>query len=388
MKIFAHLSVIVFLCLSACGGGGEGKTDPEAPTAKSVYVAGNIMGMEPDITIGGYWKDGVWNELSNPAGTGYTRLTGLAVDGSDVYVSGTVSGTKGTSGSAGYWKNGNWFKLENTYGDYDGSAAQIVCADGKVYVAGQCFKSGYPVAGYWVSDGSTSTWIELGTNDNAIYSNATDIAVSNAKVYVLGFFVTKDATTMGYWTYDLSNPSAEPSWVELPNSVDPTSSVDANSMLISDGIVYVGGSCDSGPNSVAGFWVSDGSKTSWQRLTDTNTSKYRDIVNSITLDNGKICAGGQAYNAAGGYYVAGYWKYDGSAFKWNGLANPLNSTQSNEVSSIAVNDGDIYLAASPYKEGKASQYAGYYKNGKWTQLETDYDATVYPYSMTVQIVVK
>ena len=388
MKFFAHLSVILIFCLSACGGGG-GNSDPEAPAAKSVYVAGNIMGISPEISIGGYWKDGVWNELSNPAGnTGCTRVSGLTVVGNDVYVSGTVSYTKGKSGSAGYWKNGNWFKLDNTYGDYGGSAAQIVCADGKVYVAGHCFKSGYPVAGYWVSDGSTSAWIELGKNDNAIYSKATDIAVSNDKVYVLGFFVTEDATTKGYWTYDLSNPTAEPSWVELPNSVDSTSSAEANSMLISDGIVYVGGKCGNRSNNVAGFWVSDGSKTSWQGFTDTSAGKYDETINSIIFVDGKIYAGGMAYNPAGGYFTAGYWKYDGSAYKWNGLANPISPTQSTEVSSITISDGDIYITASPYSDGKASQHTGYYKNGTWIPLTSNYDTTVYPNSTAGQIVVK
>jgi len=388
VRIFAHLSVIIFLCLSACGGGSSGN-NPEDPAAKSVYVAGNIMGMDLNRSIGGYWKDGVWNELPNPAGdTGYTRVTGLAVDGSDVYVVGGILDAKGGWGSAGYWKNGKWMEFLNTYGDYEVSAAAVVFNDGKVYAAGRCTNGEYDIAGYWVSDGSSSNWIELGTNDNATSSYSTDIAVSNGKAYVIGQYTTGGSDTVGYWTYDLSKPLAKPSWVELPNSVEPTSWIEAKSILISDGNVYVGGRCRNGSNRVAGFWISDGSRITWQGLTDTSAGEYDERVESITLLDGKICAAGRSFNSAGGYFIAGYWKYDGSALKWNGLANPLNSTQSNEVSSIAVNDGDVYLAASPYKEGKASQYAGYYKNRTWTQLETDYDATVYPYSTTVQIVVK
>lgn len=390
MRIFAHLSVIFFLGLSACGGGsgggGNGKTDPEVPAAKSVYVAGNIFKMSIRETIGGYWKDGVWNELPCPAGTTGTT-SGLVVDGNDVYVAGIVTDTQDNR-SAGYWKNGNWIKLVNTYGDGNGRARAISFHDGKVYIAGGCDKDQYTIGGFWVSDGLSPKWIALGKNDNQTDSYVSDITVSNGKVYASGYCNIADSYIAGYWVYDSSKSTAEPSWVELTNSISSSSRAEANSILVSDGIVYVGGICSNGPNGVAGFWVSDGSRTSWQGLTDTNAGKYDESVNSIILVDGKICAGGRSYSSAGGYFIAGYWKHDGSAFKWNGFANPISSTQSTEVFSITINEGDIYLAASPYGSGKGSQSAGYYKNGTWITLTTNYDKTEYPNSMAVQIVVK
>lgn len=396
MKIIAHLSFILFLGLSACGGGGDGKTDPETPTAKSVYVSGNILGITPDITIGGYWKDGVWNELSNPAwSTGYTRVTGLTVEGNDVYAAGEISDAKGKWGSAGYWKNGNWYKLDNIYGDYQGSAEAIEYYDGKIYAAGRCVNGEYDIAGFWVSDGSSSKWTALGEPGSKSDSYVTDMAVSNGMVYVLGLITTEETYSVGYWTYDLSKPTVNPSWVDLPNSVDPASEAEVNSILVSDGNVYVGGGCRNGSNSVAGFWISDGSKPSWQGLTDASVGKYDETVYSIAFVDGKVCAAGRSYNPAGGYFIAGYWKYDGSAYKWNGLTNPQVPTDSADVSSITISDGDIYLAASLIKSslrkrsmGSQSASAGYFKNGTWVPLTTNHDTTEYPNSMTGTIVVK
>jgi len=100
-------------------------------TTVGIAVAGTdvyITGRFPDSThAGGYWKNGVWNNINN----GAFDPSSITTSGSDVYIAGaTYTRNPGYSQQAAYWVNGNLIQLT-------GNLAAAIAVDGKdVYILG------------------------------------------------------------------------------------------------------------------------------------------------------------------------------------------------------------------------------------------------------------
>jgi hypothetical protein len=160
-----------------------------AVSGTDVYVSGGEYGPNAqnlDVDIGGYWKNGVFNLLTqenHQDGSGQANISAITLNGSDVYVAGTEGIlTPGVSsnyllGSAIYWKNGNPTILTN---GLTSAAAESIVVDGSdVYVAGALCPTLYTAcynSVYW-KDGSL---VSLDLTTPSILSG---IAVSNGVVY-------------------------------------------------------------------------------------------------------------------------------------------------------------------------------------------------------------
>jgi len=95
-----------------------------AVAGADIYVAGRF----PDTTfVGGYWKNGVWNNINN----GAFLPSSITTSGGDVYIAGaTYTRNPGYSQQAAYWVNGNLIQLT-------GSVAIGIAVDGKdIYILG------------------------------------------------------------------------------------------------------------------------------------------------------------------------------------------------------------------------------------------------------------
>jgi len=95
-----------------------------AVAGADVYIAGRF----PDTThAGGYWKNGVWNNINN----GAFLPSSIITSGSDVYIAGaTFTRNPAYSQQAAYWVNGNLIQLT-------GSVATAIAVDGQdVYISG------------------------------------------------------------------------------------------------------------------------------------------------------------------------------------------------------------------------------------------------------------
>jgi hypothetical protein len=398
LNIFTRIIVCALLAvLPIAGCGDSGGSDSDGVSGLTVYVAGNILNSKMDYT-GGYWKNGTWNEFINTystSGTGLTWATCIAVSGSDVYVGGESTDKNDSWGIAGYWKNGTWVELANPYSTssvvYAGCVTSIAVADGKVYAAGFCYNSTYDqIAGYWMPDGSNVTWVELAnpynTSTRSYLGNANSIIVAaDCKVYIGGVCYSSSVDIAGYWESD----GIKTTWVKLSNVYGSDGWV--GSITIADGKVYAGGaSYNSSDIRIAGYWMSDGSADPvWVELANTyNTgiTAYDGSVYSITVADGKVYAGGTIYNSSS-VCIAGYWVSDGTTKTWTGYVNPYDPSMQNDVSSIAISGSDVYLAAKP-SVGKSNQYGGYYKNGIWIELKTSHSLADYPYIETSQIIVQ
>ncbi|TAL35991.1 MAG: hypothetical protein EPN93_09330 [Spirochaetes bacterium] len=194
----------------------------------------------------------------------------------------------------------------------------------------------------------------------------------------------------GYW---VSDGSTTPAWVEFANPYTSYNDCIVSSIALYDGKVYAGGSCytaDSIPINKACYWVSDGTATPTRvELENPNGSSYSGWVNSVAVKDGVIYAGGACYNSSG-VSKAGYWVSDGTATPvYTAFTNTHGSSYDSNVYSIAIDGDDIYFAGDVYSSSGA-EYTGYHKNSNaaWTELATGYDTSVYWGSYPCQIVIK
>lgn len=183
--LFAFFALAVF---SSCTK-KYNLTPPKTDTTKNqvhgfdVYVLGQC-GVSQNVSVGGYWKNGVFKALTDTNTGSYARS--MTVSGSDVYVAGYyfLNGTNSSSTCA-YWKNGTLYPME------DAAVTSCVAVKGSdLYVGGASY-NGVPKATYWkngvkhVLDYNFYSWI------SAIYIKGND-------VYMVGWL----GDQMGYWLND------------------------------------------------------------------------------------------------------------------------------------------------------------------------------------------
>jgi len=154
-------------------------TPDHAAQVRALVVAGKdiyLGGSENDTPI--YWKNGGGYPLPR-VGSGFARVTGMAVSGNDVYAAGFESGNNNEY-IATYWKNGVRNTL-STHGPIDLADTSITVNGNDIYVSG--IDSGNAV--YW-KNGNKVILDRIALGVAPPMANA--ISINNNSIYVAGGF--------------------------------------------------------------------------------------------------------------------------------------------------------------------------------------------------------
>ena len=177
-----------------------------------LYVAGRCNGNSVNNSYG-FWKNGIWNDLTLPSQAYVNYLTGITTYDGNVYI--VASGTNLT----GYWKNGNWNALPLISGEQTGAITSISISGGHVLVGGYCKgPSSGTLPAYWL-DG-----VVISPALPSEYSGQVNsVLVSGPDVWAAGqIWPTAGNTAFaGYWLNG--------AWVGLPS---PTGTVAESTQII------------------------------------------------------------------------------------------------------------------------------------------------------------
>jgi len=166
-----------------------------------VYVAGgnldNTKGDTSTYRFAGYWKNGVYVNLSKGLVDSntvyidrYPQTSGIFVSGNDVYVAGY--GTGETFPQALYWKNGVVNKIGPT-GLTNSAALCIFVSGDDVYVGGLVNVNGIPYGTIW-KNGVETRLVNAGHG-----CTVSSILVSGGDVYVTGTDLDGKTSYATYW---------------------------------------------------------------------------------------------------------------------------------------------------------------------------------------------
>jgi hypothetical protein len=149
-----------------------------------LYIGGRINNSSSEQVC--YWKNGVKNTLSVPAGYGSSQISDIIISGTDVYCVGR-SGNRPC-----YWKNGVHTEFATPLNS--GGCTGIAINGADVYISGWLRNSSGYQAIYW-------------KNNNIVYltqtsadSEANDIATDGNDVYVGGYsYSNLNINQSAYW---------------------------------------------------------------------------------------------------------------------------------------------------------------------------------------------
>lgn len=254
-----------------------------------VYVAGYFTNAKGNRAAA-YWKvDAAGNVervvlYSDTDKSGYqAQGNAIAVSGTDVYVAGWVD--EGAR-SAVLWKNGAATVLHGT-DTSDGLGIAVSGAD--VYVAGYYSPPSKEVSCWWKVDGvGNVTKVDL---YDANYSRAAGITVSGTDVFGVGYYIPPGGTaTACTW----KNGGA--------GRVDLSAKGRATSVFVSGTDVYVAGYyLNAKNNNAAAYWKNGAPTVLYSDTTGTSSAQ----AFSITVLDGVVYTAGQVNE---GTQAACYWK--------------------------------------------------------------------------------
>jgi len=327
-------------------GGNSGLSAPATGTTASVYAGGWSIGS--NLFKAGYWKNGTWNALANPAGSYSAQVNSLVVSGSDVYAGGFCLSS--STVIAGYWKNGTWNALANPYGSYPAYVSSLAVSGADVYAGGHSENTdslwGWSVAGYW----KNGAWNALPNTYGSYGAAVASLVVSGSAVYAGGNSMNNTSMVAGYWVNGI--------WF-APSF--PCGSVGCYvvSLVVSSSGVYAGVDISS---NVLGFNSGYSENGTWNALVNPYGSGTVSI-DSLAVSGSDVYAGGSAPSGSGASYMsnAGYWK-NGT---WNVLTNPYGSYAADVAALVVVGSG-VY--AGGIVHSGTTSFAGYWDNGNWVAL--------------------
>jgi hypothetical protein len=185
-----------------------------ALSGAGVYAAGYSVG-NGNVAPAGYWVNGTWTGLPQPAGSVGGIVESIVVSGSDVYAAGFTTapsqppGYSAYSGSPGYWLNGSWVGLALPTGQTAGAVLSLVVSGTDVYAAGFSDNANAIIPGYWLNGAWVGLTVPFGFDGGEVHS----LVLSGGKVYAAGLSGVGDgtgssSTVPGYWVNGV--------WVGLP----------------------------------------------------------------------------------------------------------------------------------------------------------------------------
>jgi len=268
-------------------------------SGEDVYIGGYFL-YKTGYVVPGYWKNDVWNPLPNKNG----KVISITVSGSDVYAAGYYHNDPDRWNRVGYWKNGAWTELAPVDADKESGITSIAAAGGDIYVTGFCYDSSdTKLSGYW----ENGVWNTLST---AKYSEVSQVIVSGSDVYIAGriYMESSDpAYESGYWKNG--------AWHAFP-----AYSLDGNEEAV--------------------------------------------IIKSLTISGSSVYAAGYCIGLRRARYYGVYWKNG----KWNSFPSDMATI------SMTWSGTDIYAGGYRYNEEEDDhRQAGYYKNDDWVKLEIPED---------------
>lgn len=314
-----------------------------------VYAAG-FSTNSSGVMMAGYWKNGVWNELTPLDVTQHSAVNSIIVKGDDVYAGG-YSRYGNDIWVPGYWKNGKWNWLIPLDAAKCSNVNAMVVSNGDVYAGGESTNmSNVTTPGYWKND----DWTGLTPIDAAYSSSVSSIVISGEDVYAAGGSVILAApATIRKMPCIWKNGT----W-NLAAQLDPDEGAEIKSMAIYGKNIQA---C--GLSYGDGFWT----PVYWNNCFATALPVLKDglggggIAFSIFLSGTDVYIGGTCMTGA---YTAlpGYWKNG----EWNQLT-PLDATRDARVLSIVV-EGDTVYAGGYCENSSGVKVAGYWINGVWNPL--------------------
>ncbi len=341
LKSICALGLLGTLGLFSCGG--EPVVD--------VYVAGMYYADQTSpLSVAAVWKNGVKTDLA-ATGAVISIATGVYVSGENVYVSGYYADADTGKMVATVWKDGVNTVLSSTAGQ-DAYANAVFVNNDSVYVAGNYFDGSHFIGAVW-KDGVKT---DYAVADHEVQLRS--IYVSGEDVYVAGKYRDPDYSDniAAVWKNgvktDLVVSGALHSW--------------ANSVSVSDGIVYVAGYHSDGTNDFPIVWK-DGVGTD---LTGVSVVSHASEPVPSYSQNAITVAGANVY--VGGYYNDG--TQDIPAVWKDGVKTdlPTGNTSDAYAFSVATGNGSVY-ACGYYPEG-SSVIAAVWKDGVKTNLTTATEA--------------
>lgn len=187
------------------------------------------------------------------------------------------------------------------------------------------------------------------------------MAVSGGKTYVVGgYFDGNDGNAKACYWVDGAATKLEVSEQEYIYHY-------AESILVSDGSIYIAGRYSGGPKNIPCYWV-DGALTTLT-LPD---GVYSSAAKSIAVrDDGKIYVAGYHMNGSGGMRTPGYWLDD----TFVSLPLPDGAVfQISEAMKIAVSDNKVYVMGT-YKLNSQT-YSCVWTDGTRSELAIAGSATL------------
>ena len=242
--------------LSLPGTVGEAAGNPAlrvtgvASDGTAVYITANLDGKQ---TVPLFWKDSSAQVLHSPTGEGST--VGVAIFGGAVWVGGNVRDVKGGKLHAGFWKDGIW----NALSDDSKTGSSLTAMTGGAH---HVYFAGYPIS----SDelvGVGTLWDEQGTTDSLPLSPPADEKRTDSRDqhFAIGL-VTGDGVFYVTIPDSFDSPDRSLLWhdgksVPLPRDDKPLTVGSATGIATDGAVPWVSGySSEPGEDgaSRAGFW--------------------------------------------------------------------------------------------------------------------------------------
>lgn len=259
-----------------------------------IYICG-YEATSATTSVAKYWKNGVATNLTD--GTKLADTKSITVVGNDIYVCGYENNTAGIP-VAKYWKNGTAINLSD--GTNWTKTSCIVVSGTDVYVSGHEEFGGVTRAKYWKN--GVETYISNLVSNH--YTNS--IAVNGNDVIVVGLVSVLGVSNQKYWLN--GNESLLPS----------ASNAEINSVKVSNGDIYVGGS----DGIQAKYW-----KNGVATDLNHNASAVEHVMSIFVYGNQVYC-GGYRDLLGSGEDVATVW--------YNGTSTVLYGATKARVNSIYI----------------------------------------------------
>ncbi len=315
-----------------------------------------------------------------------------------VFVLGSVDG------NVGYWHDGEWNQCEVPVGADSCSGDSIYITEYDVYIGGG-YRYAYNqynfvhVPGYW----KNLEWEPLYTAEPIASAGVFSVTSSDEDIYFAGhlnheacywknndliYLDDFDNSSVLYKldpymeiTCIMSNnnniygavQSTKPVYFKNKNlislSIDGVGSLET--VIMHNGDIYAAGRChDVEGNYFTGYWKND----EWVALPNPNSDGRIIIITGIAVsgDDVYVCAYSQVYVESAHSitilnYSSGYWKNG----KWFDLESSYGTPK---AEAMVEHNGDIYIVGGCYSNynysytSHPSFYAGYWKNGDWNEL--------------------
>lgn len=322
---------------------------------------------EPVIYVAGYEKIGMnsfpvfWKDGEKtqlPCNSVCSKTSSIFVSGEDIYIVGNELENSNYIGKI--WKNGVATILSNGGNTNNSYSPFSIYVDGSdVYVAG--VESGEKqIAILWKNGEIFQTYPSL------LSSEANSVFVSNGVVYAVGYKQNSLKKTASLWKDG-----------EVTSLSNLNNHANAKSLFVTGNIVYVAGyQFDSNGKSIAYVW-----------MVDANS-----VVTPISLSNGDYDAQASSIFVSGAdVYVAGY-EFDGGKniarlWKNNVLVElPLNESISDYsiAESVYVLNNDVFVVGYGYNYSSNQHVAIMWKNGVITNLSTANNTETFASSVFVK----